>query len=183
MITIKELSLDMLDQIKAFTDSQIGNNYFSIDDLKLVIQHSTSTTGCTSLVAFEGEKVVAIRLTRNAGSEWHINKKVSPELWNFDPADIAYFQSVFILPSHQGKGLGLTLSQAAVSALKKSGAKAVVTHSHVESIGNSSFKYLTKLGFKEVCSYPDYWKDVDYDCVTCQGNPCKCSAKEMILHL
>ena len=50
------------------------------------------------------------------------------------------------------------------------------------SPNNSSYRYLRKIGFKEIITHPDYWVDVDYIC-TRDGNPCHCTAIEMHLDL
>jgi len=178
----KQLSPECFNDIITFADKEIGLNYFSMQSLLEIYEQSQTKFGSTSFVAYDKKKIIAIRLTRNHGSNWADKKKTKKESWNVDLDKVAYFQSLFVDQKYQSHGLGSTLSKKSIKLLKKDGAKAVVSHSHVQSPNNSSFKYLYKLGFREVHFFSNYWKDVDYFCSTCQKNPCDCSAIEMILY-
>lgn len=109
-------------------------------------------------------------------------KKLSPELWGHDLANLGYFQSLFLSSDVQGQGWGPKLSERAIEALKTLHARGILTHCWKESPANSSFKYLNKIGFKTLKEHPDYWIDVKYVC-TRDGYPCRCTAIEMILEL
>lgn len=183
MIEIRPLSPKYFQDIIKFTDKEIGLNYFDESSLWELYNQSQTHFGSTSFVAYDEEKIVAIRLTRMHGCGWINTKKTNKEKWNANSDKVAYFQSLFVDPAYQNHGLGSQLSLKSIEVLKLAGAEAIVSHSHVESPNNSSFKYLSKLGFKEVKFFKHYWKHIDYFCSACHKNPCECSAIEMILYL
>ena len=45
---------------------------------------------------------------------------------------------------------------------------------------NNDYPYLIQRDIIE--NYPEYWKEVDYDCTRC-GKPCVCTAEEMYLDI
>lgn len=182
-INIVHMTPEMFPKIVGFSDRHIGKRYYSIGDLWEVYGQSITEFGCSSFVALDGENIVGIRLTRNHGTGWSGEKKVRFELWKTSVSTAAYFQSLFLHPDYQGKGLGKELSLKSIEVLKKAGAKSIITHSHVESPNNSSFKYLSKLGFRGIFTHEQYWAEIDYQCSSCNFRPCTCSATEMVLML
>ncbi len=109
-------------------------------------------------------------------------KKLRSDLWKVPSDKVGYFQSLFVSEKAQGEGWGPKLSDAALESFKQLGTLAVVTHAWKESPNNSSIRYLTKFGFESVATHPEYWIDVDYECVL-DGKPCRCTAEEMIKYL
>lgn len=184
MYLIRELTESDLPAVKRFTDQEIGENYYSLEELRLNYLKARKENIQCSFVLEDSEsgKIVGLRLSYPPGN-WAKGKgsKLRPDLWKIDLERAGYFQSLFLAPQVRGQGWGPKLSQASMQAMKKLGALAVVTHSWVESPGGSSGKYLRKIGFKPVIQHPKYWVDVDYVC-TRDGKPCQCTAEEMILY-
>lgn len=181
---IRSLQKDDLPFVKVFTDRTIGENYFTLPELEEALERSTSNDIMCSFVLVDADhKIHGLRLAYPPGS-WTKGKgkRLSTDLWNIPQEKVAYFQSLFLSDEVQGKGWGPQLSAAAIEAFRKLGALAIVTHAWKESPNNSSLKYLAKQGFTSVATHPEYWIDVDYECVL-DGKPCRCTAEEMILHL
>lgn len=181
---IRPLQLDDLAQIKIFTDTTIGENYFKFEELKECYQKSMLNNVMYSFVLVdEKNKIQGLRLAYPPGM-WNKGKgaKLHPELWQVPQEKAGYFQSLFVSSEVQGAGWGPKLSETAISLLKAIGTKAIITHAWQESPNNSSIRYLTKFGFKPLATHPNYWIDVDYTCVR-DGKPCRCTAVEMIKYL
>jgi ribosomal protein S18 acetylase RimI-like enzyme len=96
---------------------------------------------------------------------------------------LAYFKTLIVDSSLQGKGWGPRLTQLSIKSLRKTGATSIICHCWKESPKNSSFKYLTKLGFTPVGEIKNFWQDIDYECVVCKPHKCTCTAIEMIKKL
>ena len=181
---IRPLHLDDLSQIKVFTDSTIGINYFTAEELKDCYQKSLLNDVMYSFVLVDKQnKIQGLRLAYPPGS-WSKGKgaKLHPELWKTPLDKAGYFQSLFLSTEVQGAGWGPKLSEAVIARLKAIGAEAIITHAWQESPNNSSIRYLTKFGFEPVATHSNYWIDVDYVCVR-DGKPCRCTAVEMIKYL
>ena len=173
-----------LPHVLSFCDYWIGPGYFSLESLEKGLAFSRKDGLESSLVAFKGGKLVAIRLTFAPG-QWldEIGRPVACDKWEVGPEQVAYFKTLYIAKEYRGRGLGKMLSQQALEVLRKMGTRAIVCHSWLESPHNSSQKYLLKFGFKPVAHYPHYWADGSYDCTRCMPQPCCCSAVEMIKYL
>lgn len=181
---IRTLHLDDLVQIKKFTDATIGENYFSLEELKQCYQKSLLNNVMYSFVlADEQNNIFGLRLSYPPGT-WTQGKgsKLRPELWRVSQEKVGYFQSLFISPDVRGVGWGPKLSEAAIVRLKEIGTQAIITHAWQESPNNSSIRYLSKFGFEPVATHLNYWIDVDYVCVR-DGKPCRCTAVEMVKYL
>lgn len=180
---IRPLQISDLPEIKKFTDATIGENYFSENELQECFQKSQLNSVMYSFVLEDNKKMLGLRLAYPPGM-WSKGKgaKLRPELWKVPQDKVGYFQSLFLSPEVRGSGWGPKLSETAIAKLKEIGTQAIVTHAWKESPNNSSLRYLTKFGFQEVATHPDYWVDVDYTCVL-DGNPCHCTAVEMIKYL
>ncbi|HEX7673851.1 MAG TPA: GNAT family N-acetyltransferase [Bdellovibrio sp.] len=181
---IREFELKDITAVKKFTDEAIGLNYYSEDELRECHQKSISNDVLCSfvLVADDGE-ILGLRLAYPPG-KWNKGKgsRLREDLWNIPLEKTAYFQSLFLSNKVQGQGWGPRLSEKSIEAFRKVGARGIVTHAWKESPNNSSIRYLSKLGFQSVATHPEYWIDVDYECVR-DGNPCRCTAEEMILYI
>jgi ribosomal protein S18 acetylase RimI-like enzyme len=182
-VQIRELTLQDLPAVKQFTDVEIGRNYFSLEELKGALAKSKNDDVMCSFVLADENKIYGLRLAYPPGL-WSKGKgkKLHAELWQTPLEKTAYFQSLFLAHEVQGQGWGPKLSAAAIQAFRRLGAQAIVTHAWKESPNNSSIKYLTKQGFQSVATHPEYWIDVDYECVR-DGKPCRCTAEEMILYI
>ena len=181
---IREFLKSDIESIKSFCDVNIGIDYYTVDELTASQLRSEKNGIVTSFVLVDNDSSIqGLRLCYPPGQWDHgKGKKLSPELWGHKQVDLGYFQSLFLSAKVQRQGWGPKLSQFAIEALKKIGAKAILTHCWKESPANSSFKYLNTVGFKVLKEYPNYWIDVDYVC-TRDGKPCHCTAIEMILEL
>lgn len=180
---IRALELKDLPEVKKFTDRTIGLNYFSLKELQDCFQKSASNGVMCSFVLSDEAGIHGLRLAYPPGS-WSKGKgsKLRPDLWKVPADKVGYFQSLFIAPEAQGAGWGPQLSDAAITGFRKLGTEAIVTHAWKESPNNSSIRYLTKFGFESIATHPEYWIDVDYECIR-DGNPCRCTAEEMIKYL
>jgi hypothetical protein len=183
---IREFLKSDIKNVKAFCDVNIGKDYYSEFELEDSQRRSEKNGIVTSFVLVEVEdesKINGLRLCYPPGKWDHgKGKKLSPDLWGHDISELGYFQSLFLSEKVQGMGWGPRLSEKSIEALRKLNAKAVLTHCWKESPGNTSFKYLNKIGFKMLKEHPDYWIDVKYECAR-DGYPCRCTAIEMILEL
>ena len=174
-----------LPAVKRFTDREIGENYYSAEELNDVFRRSQfKGVMCSLVLENEDGEVCGMRLTYPPGQWEHgKGKGLLPAKWPHRLEETAYFQSLFLSSKLQGQGWGGKMSQRALSILREIGAKGVVCHSWKESPNNSSTRYLLKLGFKSVADHPLYWSDIDYNCTRCLKPPCQCTAQEMYLDL
>lgn len=183
-INIRPLTKEDFLGVQKFADDYIGKNYFSLEDLERLLQLSTKNGQVSSLLAFDDQKLIGMRLSFMPG-QW--KKEDTLDLdeskWPHPIEDMAYFKSLFISAEYQGIGLGIRMSKRALEIFKAQGAKGVVTHSWMQSPNNSSYKYLKKLGFEVIREIPNAWSHIDYECVVCSPLRCHCSAKEMCLDL
>lgn len=181
---IRAFTLPDIPQVKSFFDRTIGTNYYSVAELEKIYHQSIKNGRCYTLLLMDSARQIhGVRVTYPPG-HWQKGKGpgLSPDQWGVPRGEVAYFQSLFIEPSLTGRGWGKKMSLAAIEMLKNSGARAIVTHSWKESPHDSSGKYLRALGFRLIAIHPFYWKEVDYTCPRC-GQPCVCTAEEMILNL
>lgn len=186
-LKIRELRESDLTGVKSFCDTAIGTDYYSVAELEGIYSRSMLDGKMSSFVlvdeADKAQPIRGIRICYPPG-QWAKGKgtKIRPDLWGVELQNCAYFQSLFVDERLRGQGWGPQLSTVAIQRLRELGAHAIICHSWVESPGDSSGKYLRSLGFQPVIQHLQYWKDVDYVC-TRDGNPCLCTAEEMILRL
>lgn len=181
---IRKLEHRDLSAVKVFTDKTIGENYYTLEELESCYAKSISNNiMCSFVLVDDQDNIKGFRLAYPPG-QWSKGKgsKLRSDLWKVPLDKTAYFQSLFLSDEVQGQGWGPQLSAAAIAAFRELGTQAIVTHAWKESPNNSSIRYLTKQGFTSVATHPEYWIDVDYVCVR-DGNPCRCTAEEMILYL
>lgn len=171
--------------VKQFADREIGEGYYSVDEL--VMNQKRSVTAANDISSFlllaEDEKVLGLRLAFPPG-KWDHGKgqALRPDLWPHKLINTAYFQSLFLSKQVQAGGWGAKLSRKSIEIFKKIGALGIAAHCWKESPHNSSYKYLKKMGFNAIVEHPNYWINVDYAC-TRDGKPCHCTAIEMYLDL
>jgi ribosomal protein S18 acetylase RimI-like enzyme len=174
---------DLIAKVTAFTDLNIGKNYYTLAEMQLNQKKSIAKKNgeITSFVLLDDEQNIAgLRLAYPPGNWAHgKGSNLNPELWPFKLSEAAYFQSLFVSTEAQGLGFGPQLSEQAIKIFIQLGARGIVTHCWKESPNNSSFKYLEKMNFNVIKEHPDYWIDVDYVC-TRDGSPCHCTALEMV---
>lgn len=184
MLRIRPIAHADLKALHNFTDREIGVGYYTSSELEDIFKRSQKSGRMYSLLLTDENDIKGVRISFPPGQWTHgKGKNLSSEVWPHPLAETAYFQSIFLSPSVQGEGWGGRISAEALRILKTSGAKGVVCHSWKESPNNSSTRYLTKLGFKTIAEYPNYWKEVDYNCTRCKKPPCLCTAQEMYLDL
>lgn len=181
---IREFADTDIQKVLQFTDDWIGKNYFSEEELAEVY-HRSLRDGLTASFLAESDngEIVAARLSYAPG-EWTSHARgLSFDLWKCDHREVGYFKSLFVSRDFQGRGLGRKLSSLSIERLKQMGTQAIVCHSWLESPGNSSQRYLKKMGFDEVKRYPKFWFLIDYECTKCAPSRCECTAIEMIKYL
>lgn len=181
---IKEFLPEDIPSTKKFTDTAVGQGYYSIQELIENQKKSIAADGTIcSFVLIDDvtKKVCGLRLAYPPG-QWSHGKGAAlrSDLWPTQMNETAYFQSLFVAPDLQGQGWGPQLSERSITIFKKLGAKGIVAHCWKESPNNSSLRYLQNLGFKEIIEHPLYWFNVSYAC-TRDGWPCRCTAIEMYL--
>lgn len=180
---VREFHQEDLALVKRFTDRWIGLNYYSINELRQIQNQSCLQGRNASLLAFDKDYLIGMRLTLAPGVWMNNHKQVSPDLWKLAPNKVAYFKSLFVDERYRSQKLGMKLSEQSLTILKEMGAEAVLTHSWLESPANSSQEYLQKAGFIELARYPKFWNHIDYLCVRCAPNRCVCTGVEMIKYL
>jgi GNAT superfamily N-acetyltransferase len=179
MVLIRALNGHDLEKIKTFTDRWIGQDYYS----KAEIEEGLGFSGGASFGAFEGEELLAVRLSYAPGSWLEKARGLTPSQWRVSQKKVAYFKSLFVAEACQGKGIGRQLSERSLAVLRERGAEAVICHSWLESPGNSSQRYLQGMGFSEVARHQRFWFPIDYLCTRCAPERCVCTAVEMIKYL
>ncbi|MCO4792765.1 MAG: GNAT family N-acetyltransferase [Bacteriovoracaceae bacterium] len=183
-IKIRPLTIDDLEAVRVFTDKWIGENYFSLEELERIYSWSQMGDSSASFLAMDGDIIAGARLTYAPG-QW-INPEtrgLTPDNWNVPKEKAAYFKSLFVSGDYQQKGIGKNLSDTSIRILREMGAEAILCHSWLESPGNSSQKYLQKMGFEGVCEHKKFWFPIDYECTRCSPDRCICTAMEMIKYL
>lgn len=183
MIEYRPLHEKWSEEIIKLADTLVGKDYYTHEIIADQIVRSTWKGQQLSFLAFENKQLIGFRFT-SAPTQWTHGRgeALSPHLWPYPQEETAYFQSCFIALDSMGKGIGKGLSQESLRVLRQEKVALVAAHSWKESPHNSSFRYLTKLGFRPLIEYPDYWKEVDYIC-SLDGSPCRCTAIEMVLEL
>ena len=184
MLKIRPFEKNELEEIRVFTDREIGTGYYSASEIADIYQRSEKNGVMCSLVLVDGDQIKGIRISYPP-TQWKSGKGkgLHPEKWPHGLDETAYFQSIFITGSLTGQGWGGRLSKEALRLLRQTGAKGVVCHSWKESPNNSSTRYLVNLGFEVIAEHSLYWKDLDYECTRCGRPPCQCTAQEMYLDL
>ncbi|NUN13139.1 MAG: GNAT family N-acetyltransferase [Myxococcales bacterium] len=181
--TVRSMQENDIDKVVDLAHSLIGANYYDVASVRDLLARCRCGDEQLAFVAEQDDKIVGFRFTFGPG-RWQKGRGqgLSPHLWPADMKDTAYFQSAFVVPALMGFGVGGALAKAALTALRNVRTRAVVAHCWKESPHNSSFRYLSKLGFVPVAEYSDYWVDVPYECAR-DGHPCRCTAIEMVLDL
>lgn len=129
------------------------------------------------------EKLVGFRITF-ASQHWQVDQWCSPKLWQVTKDKCCYFKCNTVDENYRGLGVGKKLLQLSISAAKKQGTLAGVSHLWKQSPKNSAVAYFTQCGGELVRSHPDKWNEEskqDYNCVLC-GHDCHCEAAEMIIY-
>ncbi len=181
--TIKQLEKSDFGQVIALGNLVHGDGYLDEDSISVMLDRSCVGNVNVSYVMYDDLKLIGFRISYAPG-QWPLDKWCTPKEWPVPFEDIAYFKCNTIHPDYQGKGLGGTLLQTSIDALKKIGAKAGLSHIWMQSPGNASFKYFTKAGGILIKTHPNRWNSdptlPNYNCVLC-GLNCHCDASEMML--
>lgn len=180
---IKSFEIENIEEVRLFTDQWIGKNYFSSDELRQLRNKSIRDNLNASLLALSDTELIGVRIALAPGSWIESNMKLSPSYWGVAPERVGYFKSLFIHEKFRSLGVGSGLTESSKAILKQQGAKAIITHSWLESPNNSSQVYLLRHGFSEIARYPKFWEPLEYECVRCGPQRCQCTAVEMICHI
>jgi GNAT superfamily N-acetyltransferase len=136
----------------------------------------------SSFVAYDEQVLVGFRLTFSI-KQWHIDQWCSPNLWPVNTEQVCYFKCNTVNENYRGFGVGSQLLTLSISAAKKQGALAGISHLWRQSPGNSAVKYFTKCGGQLIKDHPDRWHKIStegYDCTICHFD-CHCVAAEMLI--
>lgn len=181
---IYNLRVEDFDKIVDLGNKINGDNYLDRQALDRILQKSQKGNLNCSFVAYEGDALIAFRLTYAPG-KWVPDKWCCPEKWKVPADKICYFKANMVDEGHRGQGIGPLLLKRSIETAKLQGAVAGVTHIWMQSPGNSAFKYFTRAGGELVCIHPDRWSedyvDFGYVCTIC-GESCHCDGAEMILY-
>ena len=182
-IAYRSMLLADADQISSLADVLVGTGYYPPETVRSYLERSTANGLVLSYVATAESQIVAFRFTFAPG-RWDSGrgKGLTVDRWPTALEKTGYFQSCFVDDAYMGKGIGRELASRSIGALREARAEAVVAHCWKESPHNSSFRYLSKLGFEAVAEYPGYWSEIDYVC-RLDGQPCQCTAIEMVKDL
>ncbi len=181
---IETLSSKHKDKFLSFSDLFIGKNYFNENNFNKLLELSTLQNLTASFVLLDTKsEIIGVRVTYVPGKWMNEISMTHLKNINVQNKEIAYFKSLFIHKQHQGKGYGPMLTNKSMQVLKQMGAKAILTHSWLESPNNSSVKYLENMGFQQLGLVKNFWIDFDYTCSGCGLQNCTCTAVEMILML
>lgn len=133
-------------------------------------------------VVYHDEKLVGFRITYAVG-QWQTDKWCSSQLWPVPTEKVCYFKCNTVDEKYRGHGIGSELLKRSISAAKKQGASAGVSHLWKQSPGNSAIKYFTKCGGILIKEHKNRWHElslVGYECPICD-NACYCEAAEMMV--
>ncbi len=185
-VLIRTMSAQDARGVAALADRLVGVDYYPPALVRQLIDDATTEAGVFAYVAELAEapgRPIAFRFVKPPG-RWAAGrgKGLHPERWPVGLTSAAYFQSCFVDDACTGRGIGGRLASRALDELKAAGTRCVVAHSWKESPHNSSFRYLSRLGFEPIEEIPEYWVDIDYIC-RLDGTPCRCTAIEMVLDL
>lgn len=161
------------ENIADWTSRGISND---INCSYVALQNSTSGTDSQ-------DTLIGFRMTFTS-QHWQVDQWCSPKLWQVDKDKCCYFKCNTVDENYRGLGVGKKLLQLSISAAKKQGALAGVSHLWKQSPKNSAVAYFTRCGGKLVKSHPDKWNEESkqgYNCVLC-GHDCHCEAAEMIIY-
>jgi ribosomal protein S18 acetylase RimI-like enzyme len=181
---IEELKLSDLPALKNFTDREIGQGYYSQQEIQDIFERSQKNGRMCSLLLKKDGEIFGVRFTYPPGNWKHgKGEGLTTPKWPYPLNETAYFQSLFLSNQVQGQGWGGELSRRSIEVLREIGAKGIVCHSWKESPHNSSSRYLEKMGFQVIAEHPKYWQHIDYNCTRCGKPPCQCTAQEMYFKL
>jgi GNAT superfamily N-acetyltransferase len=181
---IYNLRIQDFDKVVALGNKINGINYLDRQALDRILQKSCKYYSNCSFVAYEGEELIAFRLTYAPGG-WEPDKWCCPDKWGIPAEQLCFFKANMVDENYRGQGIGPMLLKKSIEVAKQQGAVGGVTHIWMQSPGQSAYKYFTRAGGKLVCIHPDRWKedyrDFGYICSVC-GNDCHCDGAEMILY-
>lgn len=182
-IEIAPLQFDDISAIKAFMNQGFGQNFYSEKELEKVLEKSKAHGLNASFGARVAGSLAGVRLTYAPGTWTKGHRALSPHKWKIPENKAAYFKSLVVSEKFQKMGIGRSLSARSIEVLRQMGAQGILCHSWLESPGNSSQIYLQRMGFEQIQEHPNFWHEVDYECVRCGPRKCVCSAAEMIKYL
>ncbi|NMP15232.1 GNAT family N-acetyltransferase [Thalassotalea sp. Y01] len=182
-IIYKEMQASDFDAIIALGNFVHGDGYVDSSNIHTWYAKGLKNGVNSNYVAYDGDKLVGFRITY-AAQQFSLDQWYSPDLWQTDISETAYFKCNTVDETYRGYGIGSRLLELSIKALQAQGAKAGVSHLWRPSPGNSAVKYFTKCGGQLVKDHPGKWNEDSkngYNCTIC-GYDCHCVAAEMIIY-
>ena len=181
-IIYREMSVDDFSAVIDLATLVHGEGYIDQTSIQQWFNKGIRHSINASFVAYSQDKLVGFRLTY-ACQQWQIDQWCSPELWQIPADNVCYFKCNTVDEHFRGYGIGSALLSLSITAAKKQGAFAGVSHLWRESPGNSAVKYFSKCGGKLIKNHPERWNELSkqgYICPVCD-NSCHCVAAEMLI--
>lgn len=177
---IKAGDTGLLKQAEQIYSLSLGQNYISADDL---MRYAANPEKYILLGATIDRKLAGIMLA------FPLNEEIGREFNEaFQKNNVSIFlpqystgviKSVAVHPDFRHHGLGTKLTIEAMARLKRMSTKIFAALSWDSGKPDSSPKMFEKLGYKNVLTVKEYWKqdseEKQYACPNC-GNPCHCTA-------
>ncbi len=166
-------------EVYEIANEQLGNDYISIDTLKLC-QNKDNSLKCFVAKDKKNKNVLAFAIidTINYDRLMEITKnRQIVELMFCN--QIGYIKSIAVSPIYKGHGISYKLIAYCIEYFKKQGITKLVSTAwkHAGIINIKSL--LEKQGFSIKTEIPDYWYEDSiknkFDCPQC-GNPCHCTS-------
>jgi GNAT superfamily N-acetyltransferase len=182
-LNYKIITPDDFSQIITLGTQVHGEGYLDSENIKLWYKKGVSQGINAGYVVYHHEKLVGFRITY-AASQWDIDQWCTPHLWHVESDKVCYFKCNTVDEHYRGHGIGGELLRLSITAAKKQGALAGISHLWKQSPNNSAVKYFSKCGGKLIKEHPDKWHEDSingYNCTLC-GFDCHCEAAEMIIH-
>lgn len=93
---------------------------------------------------------------------------------------VGSFNTLSVLESHQGKGIGQMISRERLRWLDSKNCEVILGISWVSGLKNTSDRVFRKLGFRQVAEVPNFFQKgsayQSFICPGCGNKPCTCSA-------
>jgi len=170
-------------EIIQFCDRNIGEGYFTAEDIETIRLQSEKDGKNCSFLAYHDNEIIGIRFTYAPGKDWSVlfdENDLLVDRWPGAKKQAAYFKSLYIDQKYQGLGIGQALSNKSIQVIKQLGGRFIISHCWKESPNNSSQRYFSKMNFESIGEHPKFWSKIDYNCTRCQRPPCQCTALEMV---
>lgn len=170
-------------------DEVLGRGYITVDEIDECYKEKSRAKGNVNFFVAELDGKIA-------GFSWAYRPGLFPSgpfakgLWPVDESEVAYIATMGVKREFGRRGIGTELLRRLHKRAREQGAKALVSHSWIESPGNASTKLVNKSKFTPLkihyrLWYKKTWYESSEDisiCRRCILPPCRCSALEVMLH-